>query len=131
MEAWIDLPGGIRLSQLLIGIVVCTLTWSLILLLPGYQHRKNGFSIQSWFRDRTATFVVGLSVTLLIALLRAFTVDMKQVLAVLGFQPGTSAAISLGLAIAALLLGFKPSQEKHEREGILFDKEDHGRDETP
>jgi hypothetical protein len=89
--------------------VVCILTWGLLLLLHAYQHRKNGFSMRSWLNDRAGTFAVGLCITLIVALLRAFTKDGAQLLALIGFQPGPSSAISLGLAIAALLLGFKPA----------------------
>lgn len=113
-EAWIELPGGVQLGTLLIGIIVCVLTWSLVLLLHAYQHRKNGFSVRFWLKERASTFAVGLTITLIIALLRAFTKDMAQLMTLLGFQPGPSAAISLGLAIAALLLGFKPAESKKE-----------------
>jgi hypothetical protein len=117
MTAWIELPGGIRLGQLIGSTIVCTLTWSLVLLLHAYQHRKNGFNIRIWLGERQATFAVGLAVTLIIALLRAFTKDMGQLLSLMGFQPGPSAAISVGLAIAALLLGFKPTgKPKDEKE---------------
>jgi len=114
--AWIDLPGGVSLDKLLTGFSVCVLTWTLILLLHAYQHRRNGFGVLSWIREKKATFAVGLSVTLIIALLRAFTKDMAQLLTYMGFQPGPSAAISIGMAIAALLLGFKPPSKKKEND---------------
>jgi hypothetical protein len=112
--AWVELPGGVKLSTLIVGTLVCILTWFLILLLHGYQHRKNGFRVSQWFRDREGTLIVGLCVTIIIALMRGLTKDMAQLLTLMGFQPGPSAAISLGLAIAALLLGFKPSGKTEE-----------------
>lgn len=114
--SWITLPGNVQLSTLVVGTIVCTLTWTLILLMNGYQHRKNGFTIRAWAKERASTFAVGLFITLIIALMRGLTKDMAQLLALLGFQSGPSAAISLGLAIGALLLGFKPAKTKQEQE---------------
>jgi hypothetical protein len=118
--AWVELPGGVRLSALIVSIIVCTMTWFLILLLHGYQHGRENFQIARWAKERTAMFVVGFCATLAIAIIRGFTKDMAPLLSLFGLEPNKpGAAVTLGLAIAAFLLGFGPRlKERNDKKEL-------------
>jgi hypothetical protein len=117
--SWIELPGGIRLGALIVSIIVCTMTWFLILLLHGYQHSRENFQVARWAKERSAMFVVGFCATLAIAIIRGFTKDMAPLLSVFGLEPNKpGAAVTLGLAIAAFLLGFGPRLKERNNKDL-------------
>ena len=103
------LPGEITVQALLTAIVVCCLTWVLVLLMHGYLKYGNEFRIGKWFKEHVGMLVVGFVVTLIIAGIRGFTKDMQALASMFGIQPKQpGAAITLGLAIAGFLLGLGP-----------------------
>lgn len=117
MTAWFTLPGGIRLGTLVTGIIICTATWFLLLLIHGYRHPKNGFDMSDWFKQRSSTLIVGMTITLILALIRAFATDTTVILKLFGIesnQPGVP--ILLGLAIAGILLGMGPKRKIEEEQ---------------
>jgi hypothetical protein len=117
MTAWLNLPGDIKLSALAIGFVVCCLTWMLVLLGHGYLKYGNEFRIVKWFKENINTLVVGVCITLGLALIRGFTKDVGPLLDHLGLEAGKpGVAITIGFIIASFLLGVRGKLTKKNEE---------------
>lgn len=106
-------------EQLTVGrsisaIVACVVTWSLILFLYGYKNSGNGFRPSQYVIEKKDKFIMGLVITVAIAVLKLTNQNFEQLLAMLGFRPGPSAAVSIGLGIAAFLLSIGKKNLKPE-----------------
>lgn len=113
----IVLPSGIELSALIVAFLVCCLTWMMLILMRGYLKYGEEFHILKWSKEHTNQLIVGIIITIAIATMRALTKEMSALMAVFGVEAGRpGAAITLGLAIAAFLMGFGPKLFKKNGE---------------
>src|SRR5262245_21200976 len=120
----IMLPGEIELGKLIMAAIICCLTWMLLLLMRGYLKYGKEFHILSWSKEHRNQLLVGLIITLTIAMIRGFTKDMAALMALFGIETGKpGAAITLGIAIAAFLMGFQPKLVKKNGEVKPEDKD--------
>lgn len=122
--AWIMLPGGITITQLLSAVIVCSVTCWLVLLGHGYLKMGDKFHIATWAKERVNVFAVGAVIILSLALIRGFTKDVAPLLSYFGIEAGKPGAIvMLGFAIAGFLLGMGPKLVKKNEEEKLSDQD--------
>jgi hypothetical protein len=89
------------------NVISCIVVWMLALFVHAFRQKPKDFTMDQWWLDDRKRFLAGIIVTLAIAILKATSPAVDDVLRTLGFQVTESSGVSYGLAIAAFLLGLK------------------------
>lgn len=77
----------------------------LVMLIQGYRAKEETFDPVVWAIDNRSRFIVGLLIVALYTVLTVLSPDVATVLEAIGFNTNAKVPISMGLALAAFLLG--------------------------